>query len=127
MRLKAVDLAYGFLLHFVAKPCAQVPFNISPADIMGEVKLSNSIVPFYGLAWSYKIIVGMIQYLLRQVPQKLENALVFPLVLAKGFVVHEQIDNIAVAVDFVYPLRVFWSRERKFLPAFLREPECNVI
>jgi len=69
----------------------------------------------------------MTQDLLGQVLKKGEDSSVSPLVLSKGFVVHEEIDGITVAVDLVYPVGEFFGSEGPFGPGSLGKPKSNVV
>lgn len=48
--------------------------------------------------------------------EEVEDAGVFPLVFAEGFVVHEEVAEVAVAVDLVDPFGEFFGGEWPFFP-----------
>ena len=50
-----------------------------------------------------------------------------PLVLAEGFVIHEQVADEAVAVDLVDPVGEFFGRQRPLLPGPVGESEGDVV
>ena len=58
---------------------------------------------------------------------EIENTRVFPLVLTEGFVVHEQVAEVSVAVDLVDPAGELLCRERVLLPPAIAEAERDVV
>ena len=59
--------------------------------------------------------------------EELENSCVGPLVLAEGFVIHEEIAGESVAVDLVDPLCESLGAEWPFLPCAIRKSERDVV
>ena len=59
--------------------------------------------------------------------QELEDAGVGPLVLAEGFVVHEKVAEVAIAVDLVDPLGEALGGEGPLGPAAVAEAEGDVV
>ena len=51
--------------------------------------------------------------------EELKDAGVCPLVFAEGFVIHEEVAEVAVAVDVVDPLGELLGGEWPFFPAFV--------
>lgn len=63
--------------------------------------------------------VGDIEDCFGEFFHEVEDAGVFPLVFTEGFVVHEEVAEVSVAVDVVDPLGEFFGGERPFFPAFV--------
>src|SRR3989304_10125840 len=71
--------------------------------------------------------MGMFEYLSWQCAHEIENAGVFPLMLAEGLIIHKQIDDIARAICGIDPLCIAVCGERPFTPLLIRESECDII
>ena len=94
---------------------------------MRHINCIHTIVSFYYFARRFKIIVGMFQYLLGQMSHKIEYACIFPLVLAECFIMHEQIDNLPVSVDVIYPVSEFIRGKRPLRPVTIGKSERDVV
>ena len=80
---------------------------------------TTSLTSIFGdhFAGRHKIIIGMLEYFVRQMLHKIKYAGIFPLMLAECFVIHKQIYDIAAAVDLIDPVGEFFRRQRPFGPA----------
>ena len=117
----------GVGLHRVAKPRRQVSFGIGPAYHVRHVNDADGLIRLYDLARRLEIIVRVSEDFPRQMLHKIEDAGFLPLMLAEGLVVHKQVDDEAVAVDLVDPVREFVGGQRPLRPVAIGEPKRDIV
>lgn len=124
----------GVVLHVVAAPCGEVAFGVGPRDELGDVVDSDGVESFECFTWRDEVIfggavlfVGDIEDCFGEFFHEVEDAGVFPLVFTEGFVVHEEVAEVSVAVDVVDPLGEFFGGEWPLFPSLVGEAECDVV
>jgi len=125
--LKAIKLVNSVGLHSVSDPGREVPFDISPAYDVRHINRINGLVKLHYFAWSFEVVVGVLENLMWQMPHKIEYSGIFPLVFAECLIVHEKIDHVAVAVDITYPVSEFICRQRPLCPVTIGKSKGDVI
>ena len=84
--LKSIQFGTGVSLHGIAQPRGKVPFNISPANGLRDINDTDRLIHGGNFRGGFKIVIPMFKYFFRKMPHKTENAGVFPLMFAKGFI-----------------------------------------
>jgi len=127
--LQPIQLGRRILLHRVAQPGGQIPLGVRPGDGVGNIVLADRLIPSDRVAGRAEIVLAgvHIEDLLRQNIKELKDAGVFPLMLAQGFVVHEQVAEVAVAVDLIHPPGESLGGERPLRPVPIRKAEGDVV
>ena len=59
--------------------------------------------------------------------EEVKNSRIFPLVFSECFVVHKQIDRLAVTIETVDPFGEFIGEERVFFPASIGETKSDIV
>ncbi len=85
---------------------------------------SNLSITWLGVR---KLIVPVFHDFAGEMPHEIENARVGPLVLAEGFVIHEQVADEPVAVDLADPAGEFFGGQRPLFPGAVGKPEGDVV
>jgi hypothetical protein len=62
-----------------------------------------------------------------QMGHKIEYAGILPLVLAECFIVHKEVDNLAIAIDTVDPGSEFVGHQGVFVPLPIAEAKRDII
>ncbi len=131
---EAIGFFEGVVLHGVASPGGEVAFGVGPGDVVGDIVFADGIELLEGLRWCDEVVFGGavgffgdIEDCFGEFFEELEYSGVFPLVFAEGFVVHEEVAEIAVAVDLVDPACEFFGAEWPFFPCFVGESEGDVV
>lgn len=123
----AVEFVNGVGLHGITEPSGEVTLRVGPTDQMRDIdRIHGGIVLDY-LAGRHEVVVRVTQHLFREVSEKLEDARVLPLMLAEGFVIHEEINHVAGAIGIVNPVGEFLCGERPFRPVTVGEAKGNII
>lgn len=122
------------MLHGVAAPGGEVAFGVGPGDEVGDIVLADGGEVLEGFGRGDEVVFGGAVFFVGdiedgggQVLEKLEDAGVGPLVFAEGFVVHEEVAEVAVAVDLVDPSGELLGGEGVLLPPSVAEAEGNVV
>jgi len=79
------------------------------------------------LARRHEVVVRVLEHLVGQMPHELENARVLPLMLAERLVVHEEIDDVAAAVDGADPLAELARRQRPLGPIAIGKAKSDIV
>jgi hypothetical protein len=119
----------GGVLHGIAAPGGEIALGIGPGDVVVDIVIADGeeLVDGHGGGDEVIFTFGDIEDGFGEFFQELEDAGVFPLVLAKGFVIHEEVAEVAIAVDVVDPLGEFFGREGPLGPTSIGEAEGDVI
>lgn len=114
--LKLVHTLERIVLHRIGKPRGEVALHIRPRHIVVHIELGHRLIARDRLGWCHEIIVGMLIDLLGQMTEEVEDARILPLVLAKGLIVHKEVDEVPVAINLRCPLCKLGRGERKVRP-----------
>src|SRR3972149_3109370 len=117
----------GVGLHSVPEPGREVPFGIGPAYNMRHINRISGLVRLNYLTWCFKIVVRMLQDLIRQVADKIKNTGISPLMLPKCLIIHKEVNHIAVAIYIAYPSGKFICRQRPLRPVTVGKSKGNVV
>jgi hypothetical protein len=125
--LQLVKLGEGIVLHGVASPGREVSFDIGPADGMWDIDGIDGVIFGGGLGECFKIVIGVFEDFPGQMPEKLEDTGVIPLVLAEGFIIHEEVDDKSAPINGINPGCEFFSADGPLAPGAVGEPEGDII
>ena len=114
---QTVDSRDGILLHVIAQPGGQVAFGVGPGHEIVHVETGHGLEHGRRFGGRHETEARQGKQDVRQGLHELEDARGFPLVFAKGLVVHEQVDDVPCGPGGLGPAGEFFRRQRDGLPA----------
>ena len=95
--LQAVELVEGILLELVAQPGGGVALLVGPGNGLRDGQVADALVLGGGALRRHELHLLVLDHDVRQGAHELEDAALGRLVFPEGLVVHEEVDDLAVA------------------------------
>lgn len=127
IRFQGLYSAQGVVLQIISPPGGEVALCVCPGDEVGDIKSCHGRTLACHLCGCRKGEVRILQHDAGQGFHEVEDTCLRPLMLAKGLVVHEEVDGLSLAVQGEEPACILLGSERIFLPALVGEAEGNVV
>lgn len=124
---QGIQFSESFVLQFVAQPRRDVTFLVRPRHHVRTMEYGDGLVFRSGFAHRSELQPLPLQNSRNERLHKVENTRIGTLVLAEGFVIHEEIDHIPLQLVRSEPPRVFFRRERPLVPPSVGETERDVV
>ncbi len=115
------------MLHGITQPRGKITLGIGPCHRVRHVNHTNRHVSVDRLRSGIKPVTGTFQPCTGQVPEKLKDSRVFPLMLAEGFKIDKKIHDRLAVGRRVEPVAVCIGIKRPFGPVAVRKTKGQVI
>ena len=125
--LQAVEFSESLVLEFVTEPSGDVPLLVCPRHRVEAVENACGLVGSGTLGYGCKLNLTGGEHCGGQSLHEAEDARSGLLVLAKGLVVHKEVDNLAVGVVVSNPTCILVGSQRPLAPTLVGEAEGDVI
>ena len=124
---QCVEVMSGRMLHGIRSPSGKVTFGVGPSDSVWHGDVVGGGHEVAGFGDSDKFVVIGAEPFWDEGLHEIKDTGVFPLMLAEGLEIHEEIDERTAQTVVIDPVDVFGDGEWPLTPAAIRETKRDVV